>query len=230
ATERRYRSGFILPHIYDYAKNSQVYLCSDVPDMYDPVFIPTVLKELFPLIWQIGGRSLFLFSAKSRFEIAREVLLKEFDPKIPLFIQNMGQQVVDEFKVAPSGILLGMESFGEGLDIAGDKLQFVFIDKVPDLRQDIVINERREVFEKKFGNEFEDYFMAHRARLLHQKLGRLLRTHSDHGGAIIVDARLKRWKKGTLDKFKKMLEPYPVKTTPLKEARDKITEFILEKR
>ena len=60
----------------------------------------------------------------------------------------MGNNIVDEFKKAENGILLGMESLKEGIDIPGESLQFVFIDKIPDLRMDLVINDRRDFLKK----------------------------------------------------------------------------------
>ena len=139
----------------------------------------------------------------------------------------MGTNVVEDYKRSSSGILLGMESFGEGIDIPGDALQFIFIDKIPDLRMDLVVNERRDFFEANLGNEFTDYYLAHRTRSLHQKLGRLLRTESDYGGVIIVDNRVKSWKGKTMEKMVKLMEPYDLLRAPLEEACIEIEEFIL---
>ena len=77
--------------------------------------------------------------------------------KIPVFVQGLGKNVVEEFKREEAAILIGMESFGEGIDIPGEKLQFIVVDKIPDVRQDLVIQKRRDFFEFKFGNEFNDY-------------------------------------------------------------------------
>jgi ATP-dependent DNA helicase DinG len=132
---------------------------------------------------------------------------------------------VDEFKKADAAILIGMESFGEGIDIPGEKLQFIVVDKIPDVRQDLVIQKRRDFFEFKFGNEFNDYFLAHRTRSLHQKFGRLLRTESDHGAILLVDNRVKKWKGNTLKTFQKLMEPYQIISLPLHDACEKIGEY-----
>ncbi len=226
--DRRFRHGFFLPAPYDYKKNTRVYLCDDVPNLHSNDFVETILKQVNPLIRDLGGRTLLLFSARKRFELAREILLRDFDGEIPLFIQGMGSQVVEEFKNNGQGILLGMESFGEGIDIPGEALQFVFIDKVPDLRMDQVINDRRHFYETNIGNEFTDYYLAHRTRSLHQKLGRLLRTESDRGGVIVVDSRTQRWKGRTMEKFNKLMEPYSILREPLKDAVEGVRHFILD--
>lgn len=224
--EKRFKKGLFLPPVYDYEKNSKVYLCDDTPALYSPDFVKKVLKSLNGLLKDLGGRSLILFSARSRFEEAREILLKEFSGSLPVFIQGMGNNVVEEYKASPQGILLGMESFGEGIDIPGDALQFVFIDKIPDLRQDLVTTQRREFYDREFGQEFNDYYLASRTRALHQKLGRLLRTVNDRGGAIIVDSRVVTWKPRTMESFMKMMKPYAVERAPLAQAMEGVLNFI----
>jgi ATP-dependent DNA helicase DinG len=228
-SEKRFRKGLFLPASYDYEKNTKVFLCDDVPAIWETHFVEQVFKSVIPLIRRLEGRTLLLFSARKRFEMAREVLLKEFEGEIPLFVQGMGSNIVEEFKRQGQGILLGMESFGEGIDIPGEALQFVFVDKIPDLRHDLVINERRNFYDSHLGNEFTDYYLSHRARALHQKLGRLLRTESDHGGILVVDGRIKKWKGRTLDQFIKLMKPYSIHRIPLKDACEQIGDFILDR-
>ncbi|MCP4911626.1 MAG: hypothetical protein GY909_00795 [Oligoflexia bacterium] len=224
--ERRFKSGLFLPAPYDYKKTTRVYVCDDVPGFYQQNFVQDTLKPVIELIKKLHGRTLLLYSAKARFEVAREILLKEFEGKINLYIQGMGANVVEEFKKDEHGILMGMESFGEGIDIPGEKLQFVFIDKIPDLRIDKVINDRRDFYDAHIGNEFTDYYLAHRTRKLHQKLGRLIRREGDIGGVVVVDSRIKKWKGRTMEKLVRMMEPYELKKASLEEACENIYEFI----
>jgi len=224
--QKRFKSDLSLPPLFDYKNKAKVFICSDTPYFNTPEFIPTVLKDVAKLIKQTNGKSLLLFSSKVRFNLACDFLFKYFDQDYSLFIQGMGANVVDEFKKSSKGVLVGLESFGEGIDIPGKQLQFVFIDKIPDLRQDLVIKKRREFFQRNFGNEFEDYFMASRERTLLQKLGRLLRTLDDYGGAIVVDSRLAKWKQHTKNKFFKNLYPYVVEETKLEDACKKVSEFL----
>jgi ATP-dependent DNA helicase DinG len=225
--EKRFKTGLFLDNNYDYGANAKVFLCTDTPSFYDKAFIETTFKSLIPLIRDLGGRSLLLFSARVRFDRACEFLLKAFDGEIPLFIQGLGHNVVEEFKKSNNGILVGMESFGEGIDIPGESLEFVYIDKVPDLRQDLVIQKSRDFYDANFGKEFIDYFLAHRTRSLHQKLGRLIRRDSDRGCIIITDSRLAKWKGRTLDSFKSMMKPYAINFTTLDDACEKTRDFLL---
>jgi ATP-dependent DNA helicase DinG len=225
APEKRFKSGLYLEAVYDYKNNSKVYLCPDTRNISDPMFVPELLTAVNPVIKALGGRTLLLFSSRLRFEKAVEIMLKEFEGKIPVFVQGLGKNVVEEFKREESAILLGMESFGEGIDIPGEKLQFIVVDKIPDVRQDLVIQKRRDFFEFKFGNEFNDYFLAHRTRSLHQKFGRLLRSESDHGAILLVDNRVKKWKGGTLRTFQKLMEPYQIISLPLNDACTSIKDY-----
>jgi len=226
AAEKRFKAGYYLPAVYDYKKNTKVFLCDDQLPFYARDYVEQVMQPVSQLIKNIHGRSLLLFSAKSRFEVAREILLQEFAGKIPVFIQGMGNNVIDEYKQSANGILLGMETFGEGIDIPGNQLQFVFIDKVPDLRMDLVVQERRQFYEQNLGNEFTDYYLAHRTRSLQQKLGRLLRTEKDYGGVIIVDSRVKKWQGRTLDNLYKLMEPYEINRASLANACHEVESFI----
>lgn len=227
---RRFKSGFFLPPVYDYLNNTKVYLCDNTPSLHSPDYIPSVLKELIPLIKRLHGRSLLLFSSRKRFEMAVELLLSAFEGQIPVFVQGMGNKVVDEFKNCGDGVLVGMESFGEGIDIPGDALQFVFVDKIPDLRQELVIDQRRAFYDRELGNEFADYYLAHRARALQQKLGRLIRTETDYGGIIVADSRVRNWKGGTMNKLVKLMEPYKLLRADLSVACDDVAFYIETRR
>jgi len=224
--EKRFKTGLFLENSYDYENNAKVFLCTDMPALYDKSFVPEVSEKLIPLIRDLAGRTLLLFSSRVRFDKACELLLNAFDSEIPLFIQGLGLNIVEDFKKAQNGILIGMESFGEGIDIPGNLLEFIYIDKVPDLRQDLVIQKRRDFYDANFGNEFNDYFLAHRTRSLHQKLGRLIRRESDKGCIIVTDSRLGRWKGRTLDTFKDMMKPYKLNICTMDEACEKTRDFL----
>ncbi|EQC46100.1 helicase C-terminal domain-containing protein [Bacteriovorax sp. Seq25_V] len=226
--ERRFKTGMYLPSVYDYENKTRVFLCDDTPSIYDESFVPDLFNKLIPFMESINGRSLLLFSARARFEKAVEILLEKVEGKLPVFIQGMGSNIIEEFKAAGNGVLVGMESFGEGIDVPGDALRFVFIDKIPDLSMEQVIRFRREFYDSNIGNEFDDYYLAHRTRSLHQKLGRLLRTESDSGSVVIVDNRVRKWKNSTMSKLVKQMEPYRLFRTNFDQALKESGDFILK--
>ena len=229
SSEKRFKRGLFLPSLYDYKNKAKVFLCEDVPPFQDKNFVKTVLHPVMTLIRNIKGKSLLLFSARNRFKTACEILLDGLNAEIPIFIQGMGNSALENFKNTPESILIGMETFGEGVDIPGESLQFLFIDKIPDLRMDRIIEKRRSFFQKNIGNEFTHYYLAHRTRSLQQKLGRLLRSENDWGGAIIVDSRTKKWASKTMEQVKELMKPYEINRTNLGDACQEISKFIDKK-
>lgn len=223
---RRFKSAFFLPTIFEVQKNSKVYLCDDMGPIFNSEYVPKLMDQIIPIIRELGGRTLLLFSAKTRFELAREILLERLDFEIPVFAQGINRSVVEDFKASAHGVLIGMESFGEGIDVPGDSLQFIFIDKIPDLRRDLVTEARRNFYDREFGNEFNGYFMAKRAQSLHQKLGRLLRSTSDRGAIVVADSRIGRWKPRTLNTFYNLMKPYKIERAKMHDACADVVEFI----
>ena len=72
--ERRFKSGLFLDNSYDYKNQAKVFLVTDTPSLYDQKFVPTVLEQLTPVIKDIGGRTLLLFSARTRFDKALSLI------------------------------------------------------------------------------------------------------------------------------------------------------------
>ncbi|MCB9091791.1 MAG: DEAD/DEAH box helicase family protein [Halobacteriovoraceae bacterium] len=227
--DRRYKTGFFLDPVYDYKNNAKVYFCDDVPPIYTNEYVETIISQLLPALKEIKGKSLLLFSSYKRFELARELLLKELEGHLEVFYQGMGGNAVDEFKKSAQAVLLGLESFGEGIDIPGEKLQFIYIDKIPDLGMDNIYQMRKDFFDRSFGNSFVEYFMSTRARKLQQKLGRLIRTQNDSGVIIVTDPRISRWQSRTFNEFKQLLEPYQVEKCKLEKAILNLKDFFCSK-
>lgn len=225
--ERRFKTGQFLDNKFDYENKAKVFVASDTPQIYQSEYVDRVMEKIVPVIKEIGGKTLLLFSARTRFERAIEILLGKLENELPLFIQGMGNQVVEDFKNSNGGVLVGMESFGEGIDVPGDALKLIYVDKVPDLRRDLVVDARRNFYARSFGNEFVDYFLAHRCRSLHQKLGRLIRRENDSGAVIVTDPRIGRWKGKTINTFQEMMRPYQLEFSNLDEACEGAKEYVL---
>ena len=103
----------------------------------------------------------------------------------------------------------------------------MFIDKIPDLRMDLVINDRRDFLKKQLAMNLVITIYQNRTRALHQKLGRLIRTDDDFGGVIIVDSRIKkRWKGRTIETLNKLMEPYKIERSNLKDACEGVSSFL----
>ncbi len=225
--KKRFKTGLNVPYCFDYEHRAKLFLCDNVPAMLDQTFIPETVGKLIKTIDELGGKTLLLFSSKVRFDQAVELLLAKFEGQIPVLIQGMCNNCVEEFKKNEGkAVLVGMESFAEGIDIPGAALQLVFIDKIPDVRMDLVIQKRRDFFDANIGSEFSEYYLSSRALSLKQKCGRLLRTESDHGAIIVVDSRIKKWKGDTMETFAKLLSPYKFVRTTFEDSCHLAKEFI----
>jgi ATP-dependent DNA helicase DinG len=221
---KRFQKPLFLECLYDYKNQAKLFFCSDLPPIYTNEYVDIVLLKLIPIIKKMNGKCLLLFSSYKRFERAREILLEKLQGELDIFYQGMSGKVVEDFKKSKFAVLLGLESFGEGIDIPGENLQFLYIDKVPDMNKELVYEKRRDFFDKNFGNSFSEYYMASRIRKLQQKLGRLIRTSSDRGFILLTDPRLGRWKSRTISEFQNSLRPYEMKVIPFEKA----TQLILE--
>ncbi len=222
---KRFKTGLFLDPVFDYQKQAKVYFADDLPPIYRGEYVDEVVGKLLPVIEKIQGKTLLLFSSYKRFERGREICLEKLQGKMEVFYQGMGANVVDDFKATERAVLLGLESFGEGIDIPGESLQFLYIDKVPDLGMELIFDQRKKFFDRNFGNSFSEYFMATRARKLQQKLGRLIRSNDDNGVIIVTDSRMNRWKSRTFDEFSKLLEPYHVERMSFNKAIENSQEY-----
>lgn len=209
--DKRFRRGLFLPQVFDLQKQCEVLVVTGGPHFNDEEFIPYFVSAVIAQTRLRNAKTLILCSARSRFEKVMLELLENYQQEFSLFFQNFGPDPVEEFRQSgQKAILLGLESLGEGIDLPGEQLELVAIDKVPDLRMDYVIQRRRQFYQENFGQEFNEYFLGTRARKLKQKFGRLIRGPHDKGTILLFDSRLKKWKPRTRQNFFSLLNPYPV--------------------
>ncbi len=225
-SQKRFKSGLFLDPVFDYKNNAKVFLTSDHPPIYQNEYVESILEKVIPILKKLKGRSLLLFSSYKRFELAREILLMKLGNELEVFFQGKNKKIIEDFKKSKHAVLVGLESFGEGIDIPGESLSFVYIDKIPDQHRSLVVESRKQFFDQNLGNSFSEYFMATRARKLTQKLGRLIRTPNDKGVILITDPRVGRWKSRTIKQFCEYLSPYQIQSTTLDEATKAIRESI----
>ncbi len=224
-TAKRFKTGLYLDPVFDYENNAKVFLSSDLPPIYHDEYVQNILEKLIPVLKSLKGRSLLLFSSYKRFEAAREILLMKLAGKLEIFFQGKNKNIIEEFKKSKHAVLVGLESFGEGIDIPGESLSFVYIDKIPDQRRSLVTDSRKEFFDRNIGNSFSEYFMATRARKLTQKLGRLIRRSEDKGIILITDPRVDKWKTRTINQFFEYLNPYKIEKMKFEEATKELLEY-----
>ncbi len=185
----------ILPLSFDYESNALLYLPRDVPA---PVYgtgsddyTKAIAREMYRLVKLSRGRAFLLFSSKRMLDQAYDLMSPHLD--YPLLRQgDMSRiELTRRFREEQGAILFGLKSFWEGVDIAGEALSMVVIDKLPFDPPDDPVHEARVAQMKAAGeNWFGIYVLPQAVLRLKQGLGRLLRSREDRGVMAILDSRL----------------------------------------
>jgi ATP-dependent DNA helicase DinG len=148
------------------------------------------------------------------------------DRSWPLFVQGEAprNQLIARFIESGRGILLGTTSFWEGVDVPGRPLRGLIIPKLPfKVPSEPVTAARIEAIEARGGNSFTQYMLPHAAIRLKQGFGRLIRSRTDHGATLILDARIIRKSYGRY--LLESLPPVPVLAAPWREVHAAMLQF-----
>jgi ATP-dependent DNA helicase DinG len=138
----------------------------------------------------------------------------------PLLLQGTAPRnaLLEEFRITPNAVLLGTSSFWQGVDVQGEQLSCVIIDKLPfAVPSDPVVAARMKAIEAEGGNAFTEYQIPSAVIALKQGFGRLIRSLNDHGVLVLLDPRLQRQRYGRV--FMESLPPYRV-TQRLEDVRE----------
>lgn len=177
---------------FDFNKQALLYLPAKMPDPADDHFIQRLLEEAQSILEVTEGRAFLLFTSHRALKLAASELENCID--YPLFVQGDAprSQLLDEFRQSGNGVLLGTSSFWEGVDIRGEALSAVIIDKLPFAApNDPVLQARLELIRSQGGNPFAEYQLPQAAITLKQGVGRLVRDVHDRGILMIADPRLR---------------------------------------
>ncbi len=181
---------------FDYASQALLYVPEKMPDPNSPEYGEAALNAAWPLLKASGGRAFLLFTSLRAMNAAQKLLrarMAEEGVAYPLLLQGekSRSELLDEFRRLGNAVLLGSQSFWEGVDVAGEALSLVVIDRLPfQPPDDPVLAARMEVLRQAGKNPFFDHQLPHAVISLKQGAGRLIRRESDHGVLMICDPRL----------------------------------------
>jgi Rad3-related DNA helicase/serine/threonine protein kinase len=185
----------VLPLSFDYESNALLYLPRDLPEPTygsgSDEYMKSIAREMYRLVKLSRGRAFLLFSSKRMLDRAYELM----SPHLPYPLLKQGDmtriELTRRFREEEGAVLFGLKSFWEGVDIAGDALSLVVIDKLPFDPPDDPVHEARVAHMKAAGeNWFGTYVLPQAVLRLKQGIGRLLRTRDDRGVMAILDTRL----------------------------------------
>ncbi len=190
ATTARWNSPF------DFPQQALLYLPQSMPSPYDASFAQKVAEAAWPLVRANGGRAFVLCTtlrAVDKVADRLRQLMAIDDQPLPLLVQGTSTRraLIEAFRGSGNAVLVGSISFWEGIDIRGDALSLVVIDKLPFAPPDDPVVEAKIRYLKKSGrNPFNEYQLPEAIMLMKQGVGRLIRDESDRGVLMILDERV----------------------------------------
>ncbi|HUN67241.1 MAG TPA: ATP-dependent DNA helicase, partial [Burkholderiales bacterium] len=180
------------PSPFEFERQALLYAPRGLPaDPNDPGYTEAVVKAALPVLKASGGRAFLLFTSHRALRRAHECLKDRID--FPLLVQGTGSRsdLLVRFRQLGNAVLLGAASFWEGVDVRGEALSVVLIDKLPFAPpDDPVLAARIEALRAEGGNPFMEFQLPQAVLQLKQGAGRLIRDESDRGVLVLCDPRL----------------------------------------
>jgi ATP-dependent DNA helicase DinG len=188
----------VLPSPFDYEANAALYLPTQMPDPQDPAFVEAVAAELRALLPITAGRAFVLFTSLRNMRAAHAALADELPWQVLLQGEAPKAELLKRFREKPS-VLFASQSFWEGVDVPGEALSLVVIDKLPFASPgEPIVAARIERLRAGGEDAFRSYQVPQAALALKQGFGRLIRSSTDHGIVAVLDGRMTRRNYGRL--------------------------------
>ncbi|HEY1181743.1 MAG TPA: ATP-dependent DNA helicase [Rhodocyclaceae bacterium] len=181
---------------FDYAQNGLLYCPPEMPEPNSQFYSEAVVEACWPAIVASGGRAFVLCTSLRAMRRIHELIedrLSRANLDYPLLLQGQSSrtELLDRFRRLGNAILVASQSFWEGVDVRGEALSLVVIDKLPFAPpDDPVLAARIEHLRKQGGNPFFDYQLPHAVISMKQGAGRLIRDEADRGVLMVCDPRL----------------------------------------
>jgi ATP-dependent DNA helicase DinG len=181
---------------YDFANQALLYVPEGLPDPNSEGYVEAVIDAAWPVVRASGGHAFLLFTSLRAMDRGFERLgakLRGEGLDWPLMLQGTGSknELLERFRRSPHAILVGSQSFWEGVDVKGEQLSVVVIDRLPfNPPDDPVLAACIERINRAGGNAFMDYQVPRAVIALKQGAGRLIRDETDRGALVICDPRL----------------------------------------
>ena len=198
-----------LPSEFDFTRQAILYLPRKMPDPRSPAFVVSAAQEVVEILRRTDGRAFVLFTSYNNLRQVHQYASTRIP--YPMLVQGSAPRsaLLREFKSTPNAVLFATSSFWQGVDVVGEALSCVIIDKLPFASPgDPITSARIEAINADGGNAFGEYQIPLAILALQQGLGRLIRHRQDRGVLAILDPRLRTMGYGR--RFLASLPPAPV--------------------
>jgi ATP-dependent DNA helicase DinG len=202
----------VVPSHFRYGEQALLYLPPNMPDPREPEFQEAAARCIQRVLELSRGRAFCLFTSYSQMRLLYERLLPVLDYPILLHGTAPRKALLEEFRATPNAVLFGTASFWQGVDVQGEALSCVIIDRLPfSVPTDPVVQARMKAIEEAGGRPFFDYQVPEAVLTLKQGFGRLIRSLEDRGVLVLLDPRIQRQRYGKT--FMQSLPPYRMTKT-----------------
>src|ERR1700674_1254561 len=188
-----------LPQEFDFLRQALLYLPRTVPDVRDPAFLSKAADEIVQLLELSQGRAFCLFTSYSQMNELFERVRTRVE--FPLLLQGTAPRSVllERFKNTPGAVLFATSSFWQGVDVPGEQLSCVIVDRLPfAVPSDPIVAARVRALQEDGRNPFAEFQVPQAVLALKQGFGRLIRTKTDRGVLALLDTRIQRMAYGKI--------------------------------
>ena len=182
---------------FDYPNQATFYVPQHLPDPRHPSFVRDASDEIVRVLKASRGRAFVLFTSYQQMRAVHDRI--SFDLEYPALLQGTGPRsaLLEEFRRTPNCVLFATSSFWQGVDVPGEQLSCVIIDKLPfAVPSDPVVEARIRAIRDEGGEPFYEYQIPQAALALKQGFGRLIRSRSDRGVLVLLDNRISKQRYG----------------------------------
>lgn len=205
---------------FDYKKYSMMMFMNDSTEAWNNDFIPQLSSTVCDVANLLGGKTLVLFSNLKRLHACYDILVEKLVPKgFKILRYDLGSDVINYFKTEPKAVLLGSEAFGEGLDVKGEALSCVILERMPIMMKVPTYMAREDLYKLKHKvNPYLGFELPQRLMKLRQWSGRLIRSKEDKGVVIVFDKWFSSQRPEIRQNVMNAVFPMPVVTSSVSEA------------